>query len=733
MKTATATSICNEESTNEQPVSENNDIENEGGDNSNAPIESTKNAVSTEDANTDVSVNASSKGIDNNGFSKESKPQIGIDESQKDSNRYSNDKVSEVSSLNINNENTYYSDINTIEQDYSINASEQVNLNSVSDWMPDVKLQSAVYDSLHDLGQATNDHGGYITTAVDQITQEMMTDLRYFSASNKDITDLTGLQFATGLISADFSGNVITESLPDFTVFQNLVDIDLGEVPSIVSNETLPNGLSQLKHVTVTTGSMNYGLLNAQLTTSIILNTDFLNATMIKDDNIYSGKIYVPLASVYQGYLQSDGTYAYGANLNVVLNDAPAGLSYDSVNRRFVLDLILLGNQSLNFNFEIQDYESGIVMYTGHDSFEIAQFPVSIIPSINNDVDQTIIDQLITLNQYGKTLDLNSQIENLQNYIETQLPDETGVLFESYQDAQDKQTEITETSGLYLLALALDGNSQKFDKYYQAVKARFYNATVNGFSWSYNATTGILESGSASIDDLRIIQAMLILNEKDNNTERISEVNNLISGFIGLSLNSDYLMTDGSDFSGHQESQIRLDYIDLSVLQYIYELKGLNTNALQEQLSIIENGYLGDDFPWYKTFYDYNTGLYSLNEVEGTLNITDSLLVMLNLAKVGKLQTASLNWLKDNTKNETIYNNYYPDGTPVEKNTAASTYAYVAQIASVINDEALYTDAVNVLKNMLDNDATSPLFGSTAYDGQSAAFNDLNVLVAFLS
>ena len=169
--------------------------------------------------------------------------------------------------------------------------------------------------------------------------------------------------------------------------------------------------------------------------------------------------------------------------------------------------------------------------------------------------------------------------------------------------------------------------------------------------------------------------------------------------------------------------------------------------AYNQQLNLIKDSYISDQFPLFATFFDYSTGNYQVESDPEAgidvdhINISDGLLTMLNLAKVGELPQTSLNWLKTHTANGTIYNNYKLDGTPVSKDDAASNYAYVAQIAAAVGDNELYSQALTKLKSMTSDDdnvnskldPTDPLYGSAQYGGESYAFNDLNMLLAYNS
>src|SRR5699024_5877510 len=129
--------------------------------------------------------------------------------------------------------------------------------------------------------------------------------------------------------------------------------------------------------------------------------------------------------------------------------------------------------------------------------------------------------------------------------------------------------------------------------------------------------------------------------------------NKVIDGFTKHDLNAYYQMIDSYSQTNGQEKRIRLDYLDLSALKAGYEAKGLGTagdTAYNQQLQLIKDGYISDKLPLFDTYYDYSTGSYQIGDdganKDSQVNITDGLLTMLNLAKVGQLPQTSLDWLK---------------------------------------------------------------------------------------
>lgn len=327
------------------------------------------------------------------------------------------------------------------------------------------------------------------------------------------------------------------------------------------------------------------------------------------------------------------------------------------------------------------------------------------------------------------------------------LADTDGVLYSGYLASQGKTDspyqEFTESSGLWLLSLAMAGDESDFDTALNGIKARFYDSDTHTFNWQAKGQDHTVTQGSASIDDLRIIQALLVMNRKSPNNDRTALISELIDGFTKYDMNAYYQMIDGYSTKDGQEKRIRLDYLDLATLKTIYEAKRLGTTtgtaggtAYQQQLKLIKDSYISDQLPMFNTYYNYSTGSYQVSDdnVSGQINVTDGLLTMLNLAKVGELPQTSLDWITAHTTaDEKIYNDYNLDGSPASPYDAASNYAYVAQIAVALGDTKLYGQALTKLNAMTSTDTTSPLYGSAEAGGESYAFNDLNMLLAYNS
>lgn len=615
---------------------------------------------------------------------------------------------------------------------------------TIDSWMPDKNLQKIIYTALHNLGQSVNVNGGYDTTSINQITPDMLKDIRYLHVNSKDITDLTGLQYATGLIQANFSGNSI-KTLPDrIPGGNNLYSLNIGDY---ALNSSSPSWvLSDKVSFNNTVSSytdLNYGFNNRSVGGTFTLPDGLLTYS---DDKKTAT---IPFDKLFKGFKQSDGSfkkisptveikYSNSSNLSPIVNTNKNEIELDLSK--------VTPSTSIQIQFTVNATDNG----SSYSTWDTLDFKVPESDSVINDpmssIEPSSIANITPLSKNNSNV-VAKNVSALDNYIKNTMMTDTGIYSGYMTEAQksnpntdlDMFNQITESAGLYLETLAMRGDANAFDNYYAQVKKTFSNGD-GSFNWMYNTRTKQKKQGNASLDDLRIIRTLTLMQAKSPSASRANEIKELITGFKKYSLLNGK-MIDGTFFSDNtKEPAIRLCYLDMQELKYVYGEAGLSQKDYNDQLKILQNGYLGDNFPWYQTYYyygdmnGYKAGNYStLPEAKGEVNSIDSLLVVLHLAQINKAKPASISWIKKHVHNRTLYNNYYTDGTPVEKNSAASTYAITAMIASTLGDKEMYNDSIQDL-----NDSQVPS-GYGDFSGclgdipsmKSATYNNLTALLAY--
>lgn len=616
---------------------------------------------------------------------------------------------------------------------------------SIDTWMPDKALQKTVYDALHDLSQSANTNGGYDTTEISQITPVMLADLRYLHVNTTDITDLSGLQYATGLIQADFSGNTITkvpDKMPGTT--DSLYSLGLGNYALTAdSPDWVLSSKVNFTNTTKTYTDLNYGFAGESISGTYTLKESQLKYS---DDKTSAT---IPFSVFFKGFKQSDGTYADATPTVSIKYSSTDDLKpvVNTDKKQIELDLSkVTAATTVQIQFSVNASTSGASYATWNTlKFNVPE-PDKTVTDPMDEISPSEVGNITQLSKDNSNV-VSSKVDALENYMKNTMMTDTGIYSGYMTEAEkadadtdsDMFNQITESSGLYLEILAMQGDATAFDNYYAQVKKTFSNDD-GSFYWMYNTRTKDRKPGNASLDDLRIMRALTMMQAKSPSDARAVEIKKLTAGFKKYSL-LDGKMIDGTSFTdGTKEPAIRLSYLDMQELKYIYGIGGWSQADYDAQLKTLKGGYLGDDFPWYQTYYyygdmnGYKKGEYStLPEAKGEVNAIDSLLVILHLAQIGQAKPASISWVKAHVHDRTLYNNYYTDGTPVEKNSAASSYAIAAMIASTVGDKDMYNDCVQDLNDSQVGEGYGDFSGCLGDipSKKSATYNNLTGLLSY--
>lgn len=171
-----------------------------------------------------------------------------------------------------------------------------------------------------------------------------------------------------------------------------------------------------------------------------------------------------------------------------------------------------------------------------------------------------------------------------------------------------------------------------------------------------------------------------------------------------------------------------LAYFDLQTLRYFENATDKGKDRYQKQLRVVQNGYLGDVFPLYHASYNWQTKQYSADN----LNTSEALEVLLHLAEVGKLKSASKNWLVFQVNKRALKNGYRITGEVANNGQSVANYALAAMIFATIGDRVHYQTAMQLVWKEQIRDKQSPIFGALSNQQAQIAysFNNLTALNA---
>ena len=287
--------------------------------------------------------------------------------------------------------------------------------------------------------------------------------------------------------------------------------------------------------------------------------------------------------------------------------------------------------------------------------------------------------------------------------------------------------QLSESAGLWLRNLALTGTQKQFDAFYKETKKKFF--ADGQFTYRINAD-GKRSDVNASIDDMRIISALIEAEQRFKDPKYQKEIKSLVSTFKKQSIQNGMLVDFYDVKTKKPAHQISLYYLDIKDMGYIYKVAGLSPKDLEFEYHILKNGYISNSFPLYHTRYNYDTGKY---EDSKQINIIESLLSILYLSEIGQEKSQSIQFVKNAVTTGTLYNSYNLDGTPADKSQSAASYAIAAMIGKEIGDQKLYQQAIQIVQNFQITDPSSPIYGGIGDPNtlQVYSYNNLMALLAY--
>ncbi|GGC80034.1 hypothetical protein GCM10011573_07140 [Enterococcus wangshanyuanii] len=322
---------------------------------------------------------------------------------------------------------------------------------------------------------------------------------------------------------------------------------------------------------------------------------------------------------------------------------------------------------------------------------------------------------------------------NLKFFIDTKMMLPNGGITTNFLENTDS-TEVatghemlSESSGLYLRNLEMTDTEGRFDTYYKETKKLFYDRVQFSYRVDEN---GKKFPVNASVDDLRIIRALIGASARFGSKDYTKEIDSVAKNFMETSMDHNILIDFYDVDQKKQSDSTSLFYIDLKTMGYLYKKYDVSADYLQYHYSLIENGYLSDAFPFYQTRFNHKTNKY---ENTGTINVIESLLTILHLGEAGLQKQESIDFIKDQVSKGTLFNSYDLTGVPVDKNQSAAAYALAAVIGAIIHDQELYDSSILILNNFQITDPNSMFYGGFGDSRTKEVFsyNNLMALIAY--
>lgn len=326
--------------------------------------------------------------------------------------------------------------------------------------------------------------------------------------------------------------------------------------------------------------------------------------------------------------------------------------------------------------------------------------------------------------------------EILLDFVNNKLSGEDGGIHTNYIN-EKSQGDITkghavlsESEGLMLLYDLEKDDRENFDTTLDYIKKNMLLQN-NLLIWKIDSDEQT--QSSSTIDDLRVIKALLLADEKWNDKEYRKSALKIAKGIQKKSLDKDnHVLTDFYD--GYNKSnETTLCYLDLPTLRMLANLDYYSWKKVyDESVKILDGGYINDELPLYRKTYYRKDNSYDTNKDADTLL---SMIVVLNKLEEGQDVSKTVEWIrKEFQQKGKIFATYNIESKAASSEfESTSAYSMIVQIASLIDDKEIQKFAMDRIKAFQIKNKQSEVYGGFGSEDGSNVFSydNLNALFAY--
>lgn len=273
---------------------------------------------------------------------------------------------------------------------------------------------------------------------------------------------------------------------------------------------------------------------------------------------------------------------------------------------------------------------------------------------------------------------------------------------------------LSESYGLALNAAFIAENKDLFNSIYNIAMSKL--RVQDDFSWQYDTKKRSLADANSTIDDLRVIKALLDAHNLWHDPVYKSEALRMAAvlknkAFVNGQLVSFYNFSDGQ-----ASQEVHVPFLDLEAMQMLSVIDPDWTPILETAQATINGSFISEAFPMYYPIYNVETAEYSPQKA---FNTTEGLVTVLHLAQIKSVKLETIQWISAQLDKGAIYGEYTHEGLPTTKIESSAIYATVVLIGEALGDPALTNKAMQKLLT-LQTQKSGTLFNK----GNIGAFED---------
>lgn len=326
---------------------------------------------------------------------------------------------------------------------------------------------------------------------------------------------------------------------------------------------------------------------------------------------------------------------------------------------------------------------------------------------------------------------VSKEEENLYDFITKDLMTEDFGIKTNYKDVESDgvitkgHSVLSESEGLMLLYY-LDRNDEEG---FKNILSYVQNNMVMSNGLLRWRVGGDEETNtSATIDDLRVLRALLLASERWDNIDYRKAAFKISKG-IKKELVDGSLLADFNDGYGKSD-KTQICYLDILALRLIASLDNDYMDIYKSSLSLLDRAKISSEIPLYKKEYNRSTDEFDNENIDMELNSV----VLLNRAEAGLDVKDSLDFLKEKYKEDDgIFSLYDLSGNVISNIESTTIYSNILRTASISGDYELYEICKKKVEKYQVKDINSPIYGGygDTITLQVYSFDNLNGLLAW--
>ncbi len=305
------------------------------------------------------------------------------------------------------------------------------------------------------------------------------------------------------------------------------------------------------------------------------------------------------------------------------------------------------------------------------------------------DMDTGVLQAMIDYTKNGGSFGVLSFIEN-------ELSNEAGGVNTNYLPEKGSSLQNTdvlcESQGLLMEYAVNTSNKKLFEKSFNYFNLKMRKDPLTAWVVTEKGPARV----NSAIDDLRIYR---VLYKADRLWGGYSEIiENYESALYRFNTQNQKLVNQ-YDFKYRKKANaLKLCFADFEALNILAGQNSRWEPVYQNSIAIVNQGYIGDQFPLYYAEYDYAKQAYK----HDAINMAEEMVTLLHISKAGQLKPQTLQWLKEMVEGEGIFARYKPDGTvvPGYRYESTAVYGLVSMIANTVGDKTLANRALARMEAM---------------------------------